>query len=275
MEIRYAPDPVRFERMTNSELRQEALVDLFELGKTKLTYWDYDRTIVGSIVPLKTTLELLAGKEIASDYFCERREVGILNIGGEGIISIDNNQYNMDHLDGLYIGHGSRKVEFSSLDSKNPAMYYMLSYPAHTKYPTLQAKKADAEAIKLGSKFEANERTIYKYIHPNGIKSCQLVLGFTELAQGSVWNTMPVHTHARRTEVYMYFNLAKDAVVFHLFGKPEATKHIVVRNGQAILSPSWSCHSGAGTSHYSFVWGMGGENQAFDDMDWVDMSRLG
>ena len=275
MHVRHSPDDVRFQRMTNQEVRDAFLVDLYEEGVLKLVYWDYDRTIVGSAVPTNETLNLPAGKEIAADYFCERRELGVLNIGATGRITVDGETFEMENLDGLYIGRGAQDITFTSEKSDDPAKFYLLSYPAHTSYPIAQAKKADAEAVNLGSRAQSNERTIFKYIHPNGIKSCQLVMGFTQLAEGSVWNTMPVHTHARRTEVYMYFNLEKDTVVFHLIGKPEETKHIVVRDGQAVLSPSWSCHSGAGTANYTFVWGMGGENQEFDDMDWVAMERLG
>jgi 4-deoxy-L-threo-5-hexosulose-uronate ketol-isomerase len=226
-------------------------------------------------VPVDGELELKASKkEMAADYFCERRELGIINIGGEGEVVVDDKTYSMKHKDALYVGRGSKKIVFKSLNSANPSKYYFVSYPAHAEFPTKHASFEDATPVHLGSLATSNERTIYKYIFPDGIKSCQLVMGLTELNEGSVWNTMPVHTHQRRSEIYMYFNLPEDAVVLHLIGKPTETKHIIIRNEQAVLSPSYSIHSGSGTSNYSFIWAMGGENQEFDDMDWVDMKDL-
>jgi 4-deoxy-L-threo-5-hexosulose-uronate ketol-isomerase len=275
METRYSADPVRYSRMTTGELRDTFLLEnLFETGKIQLVYSEIDRAIVGGVLPAKKAIALTSADELRADYFCQRRELGVINIGQPGMIEVDGTEYHMANLDGLYIGQGSQSIRFQSKDSKHPACYYLLSYPAHTSFPTQQAKKSDAEAVHLGSDAECNKRTIYKYIHPAGIQSCQLVLGFTELADGNIWNTMPAHTHARRMEVYFYFNIEGDHVVFHLMGPPEETRHLVVRNRQAVLSPSWSLHSGAGTRRYSFIWGMGGENQAFDDMDWVEMSSL-
>jgi 4-deoxy-L-threo-5-hexosulose-uronate ketol-isomerase len=187
---------------------------------------------------------------------------------------VDGEKYKMNNRDGLYIGRGHKKIEFSSEDSKNPAKFYILSYPAHTEYPTALIKMSEANPVHLGSQEEANKRTIYQYIHENGVKSCQLVMGFTQLETGSIWNTMSAHTHQRRTEIYMYFDMGKNDLVFHFMGKPEATRHLVVRNGQATLSPSWSLHSGAGTRSYAFIWGMGGENQEFTDMDGIEMDHL-
>ena len=187
---------------------------------------------------------------------------------------MDGTTYEMAHGDGLYIGRGSEDIRFESLDKNDPAYYYLLSYPAHKAYPTTSAKKADAAAVNLGSQEESNKRTIYKYIHPDGIQSCQLVMGFTELEAGNVWNTMPAHTHERRTEIYFYFDMEDDTLVFHMMGMPDETRHVIVRNREAILSPSWSLHSGVGTGKYTFIWGMGGENQAFDDMDWIPMKDL-
>jgi 4-deoxy-L-threo-5-hexosulose-uronate ketol-isomerase len=276
MQTRYLADQIRYQRMNSDELRDIYLVDdLFQKDKIILHYSEIDRTIVGSAVPVKSKLALEASKELAVKYFAQRREVGVINIGGTGQIDVDDNSYIMDSMDGLYIGRGSKEITLLSKNSGNPAQFYILSYPAHTDFPIKLIKKNDAEPVKLGSDEACNKRVIYKYIHPNGVKSCQLVMGFTELAEGSVWNTMPTHTHERRTEVYFYFNVADDALVFHLMGMPKETRHIIVKDKQAILSPSWSIHSGVGTKNYSFIWGMGGENQDFDDMDFVEMKELG
>jgi 4-deoxy-L-threo-5-hexosulose-uronate ketol-isomerase len=212
--------------------------------------------------------------QLAAEYFAERREVGIINTGAEGAVVVDGKTFVMENCDGLYIGQGSRKIEFESRSGADPAKFFVMSYPAHTTYPTTHAKRAQAEAVNLGSVKDANQRTIYKFIHPKGIASCQLVMGFTQLKEGSIWNTMPPHTHSRRTEVYLYFNVDPDACVFHMMGTPQETRHLVVKNGQAVISPSWSVHAGAGTRNYSFVWAMGGENQAFDDMDRVAIEEL-
>jgi 4-deoxy-L-threo-5-hexosulose-uronate ketol-isomerase len=275
METRYAPDPVRFERMNTAEIRQHFLIDdLFAPGQVKLVYWHTDRMIIGSVTPTTAALALEAGQALRANYFAERREIGVINLGGEGQIRVDGVTYSLTKKDTLYIGRGSREIEFSSLAAANPALFYLVSLPAHQAYPAQLAKAEALEAAALGSQAEANQRKLYKVIHPEGIQSCQLVMGFTELAEGSIWNTMPAHTHERRSEVYLYFDLAPDAVVFHLLGQPTETRHIVVRNGQAALSPSWSIHSGAGTRNYTFVWAMGGENQAFSDMDGVKMEAL-
>lgn len=275
MKTRYTADRVRFRSMTTSELRESFLISgLFRENEITLEYSEVERAVVGSATPAKSALKLEAGKELASQYFCERREVGALNIGGAGKISVDGKIFEMSNLDCLYIGRGSKEIIFSSEAASMPAKFYILSYPAHQNYPTMFARKTDAEPVKIGAAKDANERTIYKLIHPGGIKSCQLVMGFTELAQGSVWNTMPAHTHERRSEVYLYFNMEENAVVFHLMGPGDETRHIVVRNGEAVVSPMWSIHSGVGVGSYSFCWGMGGENQRFDDMDHIEMSDL-
>ncbi|MCK4447504.1 MAG: 5-dehydro-4-deoxy-D-glucuronate isomerase [Candidatus Marinimicrobia bacterium] len=275
MKVLYSADQIRFKRMTTDEIRETFLLDnLFVLDIIPMIYSDVDRAIIGSAVPSKGKLSLSSAKELASDYFAQRRELGVINIGEKGIVTVDGQYYDMKRKDGLYIGRGSKLIEFESVNPDNPAYFYILSYPAHKDYPTTHAKISDAEAVHVGSQKESNKRTIYKYIHPKGIKSCQLVMGFTELAEGSVWNTMPAHTHERRMEVYLYFDIKDNAVVFHLMGKPDETRHIVIRNRQAVVSPSWSIHSGAGTSNYSFIWGMGGENQEFDDMDNVKMDIL-
>ncbi|MBN1293716.1 MAG: 5-dehydro-4-deoxy-D-glucuronate isomerase [Candidatus Latescibacteria bacterium] len=275
MEVRYAPDPVRFELMNTAELRESFLVeDLFNPGEITLIYSDIDRAIVGSAVPMGSGLKLEAGDELKAQYFAERRELGIINIGGDGSIVVDDQTYTMVKLDALYIGRGSRNIEFRSNDAGNPASYYIISYPSHAAFPTTHAKIADAEPVTLGSSKECNERTIYKYIHPAGVKSSQLVMGCTLMKEGSVWNTMAPHTHERRSEIYMYFDLADTAAVFHFIGEPQETRHITVRNRQAVLSPSWSIHAGAGTTNYSFVWAMGGENQDFGDMDGISVGNI-
>ena len=276
MDVRYPPDTQRFRTMTTEELRASFLVDnLFKKGKINLTYSHIDRAIVGSAVPQKKALKLEASKqELAADYFAQRREIGVINIGKPGVVNVDGENYPMQNLDCLYIGRGSKSVKFSSKDPAKPAQFYIVSYPAHSKYPSALARKEDATPVELGSVEGANKRTIYKYIYPDGIKSAQLVLGFTQLDVGSVWNTMAAHRHERRSEIYMYFDLKKDDIVCHLMGQPEETRHLIMRNGQAVISPSWSLHSGAGTSNYTFVWSMGGENQDFDDMDWIPMKSL-
>ena len=275
MEVRYAADPRRFERMNTAEVRASFLVDdLFVPGELKLLYSDVDRLVIGSAVPTSTPLSLEAGPELAADYFAQRREVGAFNIGGAGSVSVDGEAYPVANKEILYIGRGSQAIEFSTNDAHNPARFYLISLPAHTSYPTQHAGLDAAAPVHLGTQAEANQRTIYKYIHPQGVQSCQLVMGFTELAEGSIWNTMAAHTHERRSEVYMYFDLKGDAVVFHLMGQPHETRHIVVRDGQVVISPSWSIHAGAGTSNYSFVWAMGGENQDFGDMDAIGMEEI-
>jgi 4-deoxy-L-threo-5-hexosulose-uronate ketol-isomerase len=275
VEVRYAPDPQRFERMNTAEIRGSFLIDdLFAPGQLKLIYSDIDRLVIGSAVPTAETLFLEAGPELAAEYFAQRREIGAFNIGGPGHISVDGQGYAVANKEILYIGRGSQTIQFASSDAYDPARFYLVSLPAHTNYPTRHAGLDAAEPAQLGGQAEANQRTIYKYIHPQGIASCQLVMGFTELAEGSIWNTMAAHTHERRSEVYMYFDLAGDALVFHLMGTPQETRHIVVRDGGAVISPSWSIHAGAGTRNYSFVWAMGGENQEFTDMDAVGMGDI-
>ncbi len=274
MNMRYTVGKNEYKRMTTQELRDAFLIDLFEAGKLNLLYCEVERSIVGAAVPTAGSLALEAGKELASDYFCQRREVGVLNIGGNGTVTVDGTEYPMENLDGLYIGRGSQEVVFDSASGDDPARFYLISYPAHTEYPTVQAKKADANAIEMGSMEDSNKRTIYQYIHENGIKSCQLVMGFTALEPGSVWNTMPCHTHERRTEVYLYFGLDENTRVFHMMGPGDETRHLVVSDAQAVISPMWSIHSGCGTKAYTFCWGMGGENQRFDDMDHIQVKDL-
>jgi 4-deoxy-L-threo-5-hexosulose-uronate ketol-isomerase len=260
--------------MSTQALRDAFLVDVFEPGKANLLYCEMERVVVGGIVPTQAPLALEAGPELAAAFFCERREAGILNIGGTGTVTVDGTEYELASLDALYIGRGSREVAFASKDGDDPARFYLVSYPAHAAYPTTLARRAEANALELGSPENANQRTIYQYIHEGGIKSCQLVMGFTSLAPGSVWNTMPCHTHERRTEVYLYFALADEARVFHFMGTGDETRHLVMAEGQAALSPAWSIHCGCGTGAYSFCWAMGGENQRFDDMDGIAIGDL-
>lgn len=276
MDVRFSTNPEGFQAMTIGELRKSFLIDqLFAHDEVPMVYSDIDRSITGSAVPVKETLRLLATKkEMAAEYFAERREVGVINIGAGGSIRIDGKKYPMAFKDALYIGRGVKEIEFASESADNPAKFYFVSYPAHKEFPTTHARFTDAEPARLGSQKDANKRTIYKYIHPNGIKSCQLVMGLTELEEGSVWNTMPPHTHQRRSEVYLYFNIDPNAMVIHLMGQPDETRHLVIRNGQAVLNPSWSIHAGVGTQNYTFIWAMGGENQVFDDMDGVKVSEL-
>ncbi len=274
MDTRYTVGTNEYKKMTTQELREAFLVDLFEAGKLNLLYCEVERAIVGAAVPTSGSLALEAGAELAADYFCQRREIGVLNIGGSGTVTVDGTEYAMENLDGLYIGRGSKEIVFDSVNGEEPARFYLLSYPAHTEYPTMQAKKADANAIEMGSMEDSNKRTIYQYIHENGIKSCQLVMGFTALEPGSVWNTMPCHTHERRTEVYLYFGLDDKSKVFHFMGPSDETRHIAVSNEQALISPMWSIHSGSGTKAYTFCWGMGGENQDFGDMDHIAVKDL-
>ena len=274
MDTRYTVGENEYKRMTTQELRDAFLVDLFATGELNLLYCEVERVIIGAAVPTVRSLALEAGRELAADFFCQRREVGILNTGCVGSITVDGTEYTMENLDGLYIGRGSREIVFSSKDSKSPARFHLISYPAHTEYPTTQIREADAQAVEMGSLEDSNKRTIFKYIHEAGIKSCQLVMGFTALEAGSVWNTMPCHTHERRTEVYLYFGLDEGSRVFHFMGPGDETRHITVADSQAVISPMWSIHSGCGTKAYTFCWGMGGENQRFDDMDHIAIRDL-
>lgn len=275
MEIKYVADKNSYKRMTTTELRESYLVEnLFEKGKIQLYYVDVDRTIVGSIVPASEKLRLSGAKELAADYFAERREIGIINIGDTGAITVDGESFELKKKDCLYIGRGSKEIALASSNPDTPAKFYLMSYPAHQTYPSKLITKKEANKVELGSGREANKRVIYQMIRPGVAESCQIVMGFTELAEGSIWNTMPPHTHERRSEVYMYFDLPEKARVFHFMGEPRETRSLVLKNGQAVISPSWSIHAGAGTANYTFIWCMGGENQEFDDMDFVEMSGL-
>jgi 4-deoxy-L-threo-5-hexosulose-uronate ketol-isomerase len=261
--------------MNSAEIRAEFLItDLFVPAEIKLIYSNVDRMIVGSAVPMQSALSLTAGAELRAEYFTACREVGVFNIGGSGQITVGDCAYPMAYQDMLYIGRGSRAVSFASENADQPARFYLVSLPAHKEYPTTHCTKSQANRIDLGSAEAANVRTIFQYIRMGGVPSCQLVMGFTELAVGSVWNTLPAHTHARRSEAYLYFNLPADQVVFHLMGDSQQTRHIVVRDSQAVLSPSWSIHAGVGSRNHSFVWAMGGENQVFGDMDPAPLDKM-
>jgi 4-deoxy-L-threo-5-hexosulose-uronate ketol-isomerase len=277
MDVRFSTDPAGFRAMTTEQMRRSFLIDaLFAPDDIPMVYSDIDRSITGSAVPVTRELPLLATKkEMAAETFAERREIGVINIGGPGTVVVDGTRYGMAEREGLYIGRGAKNITFSSAGPAAPAKFYFVSYPAHAAFPTAHVPLSAAEATMLGSAKDANKRTIYKFFHPRGVRSCQLVMGLTVLEEGSVWNTMPPHTHQRRSEVYMYFNLPPEAIVFHIMGEPEGTKHLVMRNGQAVLNPSWSVHTGVATQAYAFIWAMGGENQVFEDMDGVATTRLG
>ncbi|MEE9434782.1 MAG: 5-dehydro-4-deoxy-D-glucuronate isomerase [Sphingorhabdus sp.] len=276
METRYSADIVRYKTMTNSELRDVFVVDnLFAPDAVPLTYSDIDRGVIGSAVPVQKPLEMPTHKDLASDYFAQRREIGIINIGGEGSIEAGGQSYALDNLDSLYIGRGTENIVFSSADAKSPARYYFVSYPAHKAYPTKLVKKSEANQIKLGAQETSNKRVIFQPIRPGIVESCQIVMGFTMLETGSVWNTFPPHTHKRRSEYYMYFDMPDDARVFHFMGEADNMRPIILKSGEVALSPIWSMHCGAGTSAYTFIWSMGGENQEFDDMDHIGQTEIG
>ena len=275
MDIRYADHPDVAKRFTTDEMREKFLIERpFNPGKISFTYSHVDRIIAGGIVPTSAPLALEAGKELGVDYFLERREMGVINIGGDGTITVDGTEYPVKSREGMYIGKGSKAVNFASASAANPAKFYVNSAPAHQAYPTVLIDLDKARKVELGDPENLNVRTINQFVHPAVCESCQLVMGMTILAPGSVWNTMPCHTHERRMEVYMYFDMEPDTRVFHLIGQPEETRHLVVGNEQAVISPSWSIHSGVGTNSYTFIWGMCGENITFDDMDFVPMDRL-
>ena len=275
MELRTASSPKDVKYYTTQRLREEFLIgDLFGPDEIKMVYSHIDRIITGSAVPVKGALTVTAGEELRAEYFLERREMGVINIGGKGTVTVDGTVYELEYKDGMYIGMGSKDIVFASADANSPAKFYFNSAPAHKTYPTVLIKPENCVRVELGSLEESNHRFICKYILPGQVESCQLVMGMTQLLPGSVWNTMPCHTHDRRMEVYLYFDMPKDALVFHYMGEPEETRHIVMRNEQAVISPSWSIHAGSGTQAYTFIWGMVGENQDFDDMDGVAMKDL-
>ncbi len=270
MEVRNATNPKDFKHYTTDRLREELLItDLFTADNVKMVYSHIDRIITGGAMPVKKALTVEAGKELAADYFLQRREMGIINVGGKGKITVDGTVYEMLPRDGLYIGMGNKDIVMESADPADPAKFYISSCPAHKSYPNVKIDIAKAKKVPCGSVEDANKRVINQYIHPEVLDTCQLSMGLTNLEPGSVWNTMPSHTHDRRMEVYLYIDLGEDDVVFHMMGEPTETRHMIMHNEEAVISPSWSIHSGVGTKAYSFIWAMCGENQEFTDMDHI------
>jgi 4-deoxy-L-threo-5-hexosulose-uronate ketol-isomerase len=268
MEVRFQNSPKETAQMTTAELRDNFLLqNLVVVDEVKLTYSHYDRIIVGGAKPVNKIISLEADAELRAGYFLERRELGIINVGGDGSVETNGENFSLKKLDALYIGKGVKEVRFRSENAGNPAVFYLLSVPAHQVYPIKKLSKEQAMPATIGDASTSNRRTIYKYIHAEGIQSCQLVMGLTILEKGSVWNTMPSHTHTRRMEAYFYFDVEEDQRVFHFMGQPQETRHLLVANHQAILSPPWSIHSGCGTASYGFIWGMAGENYNYTDMD--------
>ncbi len=275
LDVRYANHPEDSKHYTTEELRKHYLIEkVFIEDEVNLVYSHVDRVIAGGITPVKKALKLEGCKELGSEYFLERRELGVINIGGDGKVVIDGTEYEVKSREGLYVGMGSKELVFTSVDEKNPAKFYINSSPAHKTYPTVMINLEKANKVHLGDLANSNKRTIYQYVHPAVCQSCQLVMGMTMLEPNNMWNTMPCHTHERRMEVYLYFDMTDDNKVFHLMGEPNETRHIVMGNEQAVISPSWSIHSGVGTKNYTFIWGMAGENQTFTDMDHVAMDDL-
>ena len=275
MEVRQASNAKDVKHYTTERLREEFhIANLFTKDNIRMVYSHTDRIITAGLMPVRQVLKLAAGKELAAEYFLERREMGCINIGGKGIITVDGVEYEMNARDGIYIGMGNRDITFKSCDENNPAKFYVSSCPAHTTYPTVKIDIAKANKRPCGSVEECNKRVINQYIHPAVLKTCQLSMGLTQLEPGSSWNTMPCHTHDRRMEVYLYLDMGENDVVFHMMGEPTETRHISMHNEEAVISPSWSIHSGVGTRAYSFIWAMCGENQDFDDMDFIETKDL-
>ncbi len=279
MEVRTAASPKDVKHYTTDRLREEFLIqNLFEADKINLVYSHIDRIITGAAVPVNGALELTAGDELRAEYFLQRRELGFINIGGDGIVTIDGRTYEIKAREGMYVGRGAKEITFASCGAEAPAKFYMNSAPAHTSYPTVHIKPEgeaeegvviikDENKVETGTLEDSNHRIINKYIVTGQVDSCQLAMGMTRLMPGSVWNTMPAHTHDRRMEVYMYFDMPEDAFVVHYMGEPQETRHIIMHNEEAVISPSWSIHSGSGSRAYTFIWGMCGENQDYGDMD--------
>ena len=269
------PDSDRTKALSTEDLRAAFLVrGLFVGGRLSLRHVDLDRVILGGAVPLGESLRLDPPAWLAAEYFLERRELGVLNIGGTGTVRAGGAKYDLQPRDMVYLGRGTRDVSFSSASAATPARFYLVSYPAHAAHPSARIPRGEADASDLGGEAGANRRRLAKYIHPGRVPTSQLLMGVTTLAAGNVWNTMPSHRHIRRTEVYLYFDLPANEMVIHLLGEPGETRHVVVRNEDVVLSPAWSIHSGCGTAAYSFCWAMGGENQDFADMQAVDMREL-
>lgn len=271
----YAHAPKDIEHFSTEELRKDFLVEkIFVPGEIVLNYTHHDRMIFGGVTPTDAELEIVLNDSLGVEYFLQRRELGVINIGGSGTITIEGNEEPMNKQDGFYIGKETKEIKFKSDDASKPAKFYVVSTPAHKVYPTVKISLENIDPLSKGDSKTLNDRSIYQYVHPNQCESCQLQMGYTVLSEGSAWNTMPAHTHERRMEVYLYFDMAEDTRVMHFMGEPSATKHHVIANEQATISPSWSIHSGVGTSDYTFIWAMCGENITYDDMDHVDMKDL-
>jgi len=275
MEVRDASNAKDVRYYTTDRLREEFhIANLFTKDNIRMVYSHTDRIIVIGMMPIKLELKLEAGKELAAEYFLERRELGCINIGGPGVITVDGEVYEMNARDGIYVGKGHRDLKFKSVDETNPAKFYITSCPAHTSYPTVKIDITKARKVPCGSVEDCNKRVINQYLHPEVMKTCQLAMGLTQLEVGSNWNTMPCHTHDRRMEVYLYLDMGANDAVFHMMGEPKETRHIIMHNEEAVISPSWSIHSGVGTKNYSFIWAMCGENQEFTDMDHIETKEL-
>jgi 4-deoxy-L-threo-5-hexosulose-uronate ketol-isomerase len=272
---RYAIGPNEAKHFDTTSLRENFLLQsLVQADSCNLVYTHYDRMIVGGVMPVDKSINLPNEVALRADYFMEQREMGVINVGGDGKVTTENTEHELSKLDCVYIGKGTQQVSFSSNNGSSPAVFYVLSCPAHHAYESRKMTKEEATPSKMGSVDTANERTIYKYIHTDGITSCQLVMGLTVLKNGSVWNTIPSHVHDRRMEAYFYFDVKEGQRVLHLMGHPQETRHLVVNNYEAIVSPPWSIHSGCGTASYSFIWGMAGENKDYTDMDPVSLEDL-
>ncbi|HEX3024241.1 MAG TPA: 5-dehydro-4-deoxy-D-glucuronate isomerase [Chitinophagaceae bacterium] len=275
MEIRFAVGPEETKQFDTQKLIDNFLVsDLMVNDELKLVYTHYDRMIIGGAVPVNKTLALPNHPELRSGYFLERRELGIINVGAKGTVTVDGKKFDAENKSCLYVGKGNKKITFASSSKKSPAIFYLLSAPAHAVYPITKFTKEQAAPVQLGATETSNKRTVYKYIHADGIKSCQLVMGLTMLENGSVWNSVPPHTHTRRMEAYFYFDLTAEQRLFHFMGNPMESRHIVMKNNEAIISPPWSTHFGCGTSNYGFIWGMAGENLVYSDMDPAPVATL-
>jgi len=275
MQIRFQNSPLETSKMSTTELRSNFLIqDLMKIDQINLVYSHYDRMILGGVVPGKNKIELNNESELKANYFLERRELGIINVGGTGTITADGVDYEIEKLECVYLGKGTKQVFFTSKEANTPAEFYLLSTPAHHTYPNQKMTKTDAAPIQVGELATSNKRTIYKYIHNDGIQSCQLVMGLTLLEQGSVWNSVPPHTHTRRMEAYFYFDMDPAHRVMHFMGEPQETRNIVIGNNEAVLSAPWSMHFGVGTANYGFIWGMAGENKEFTDMDPAPIATL-
>lgn len=274
-ESRYASGPVETKSLDTKELRANFLIEtVFTDDEIQLVYTHYDRYIAGGAKPVGNSLKLETIDALKAPYFLERRELGIINVGGKGQVRVDGTVYTLSFKEALYVGKGNKEVVFSSDDATDPAKFYLNSAPAHHTYPTKKVTKAEAEVVELGSLETANHRVINKLLVASVVDTCQLQMGMTELKTGSVWNTMPAHTHDRRMEVYFYFEIPEGQSVSHFMGKPQETRHIWMQNEQAVISPPWSIHAGAGTSNYTFIWGMAGENMDYGDMDGCPIQEL-